>query len=182
MDSKIFRSKAAIIAAVVLFCAALALMPFVSKLEAEAPRESAQEDHPAPSKLPVEIATIKMKSGGSHDFTVEIAKAPVDLQMGLMFRKEMEPNHGMMFQMSKIPQQTSFWMKNTYLPLDIIFIAADGRIVNIHRNATPHSTTSIPSVEPVTGVIEINGGRADELGIKIGDTVVHPYFEASEKK
>lgn len=180
MDRKFFTNTKAIVAALVLFCLAIVLMPVVSQLEAEAPKEDVQQGEK--SKLPVETASIKLKSGATHAFELEIAKSPVDVQMGLMFRKSMEPDHGMMFQFTKEPRKISFWMKNTYIPLDLLFIAGDGRIVNIHRNATPHSTTSIPSVEPVTGVIEINGGRSDELGIKIGDTVAHPYFSAAEKK
>lgn len=142
----------------------------------------ARAEEGAKPSLPVEKAAIRMKDGKTHEFDVEIAKTPVDLQMGLMFRKEMAPDHGMLFQLHKQPRRTSFWMKNTYIPLDIIFIAEDGRIVNIHRKAEPHSLQSIPSVEPCTGVIEINGGRADELGIKVGDTVIHPYFDGGGKK
>lgn len=131
--------------------------------------------------LPVEPAFIKKQDGVMHKFELEIAKSPVDIEMGLMFRQSMKSDHGMMFQFGK-RDHTSFWMKNTYLPLDILFIDADGTIVNIHRDAIPHSTVSIPSVKPVTGVIELNAGVVYRLGIAVGDKVIHPYFGGGEKQ
>ncbi len=127
------------------------------------------------SGLPVEKLTVQEKDGKEVTFNVEIAAKPVDLHVGLMFRKEMPKDHGMLFEFPAAAEQ-SFWMKDTLIPLDMLFVAADGRIVNIHRNARPEDTTPIPSIEPVTGVIELNGGMADEAGIKIGDLVVHPFF------
>lgn len=132
-------------------------------------------------KLPVEQVTISSQGGGVHGFELEVVSKPVDVQMGLMFRKSMGKDQGMFFQMGA-PQATSFWMKNTFIPLDIIFIAEDGTIINIHKNAEPHSTTSIPSGGPVTGVIELNGGRTTALNINVGDRVIHPYFRQTVKK
>jgi uncharacterized membrane protein (UPF0127 family) len=77
----------------------------------------------------------------------------------------------------KRPQQTAFWMRNTLIPLDILFIAADGRIVSIARNAVPHSEVPIPSGGVVLGVLEIAGGRAAQLGIYPGDRVKHRIFK-----
>ena len=128
------------------------------------------------SKLPIERVVIEKQNGGLHTFSLEIAHKPVDIQMGLMFRKEMDKDHGMLFLMGSQPNVVSFWMKNTPLPLDMLFIARDGKIAHIHKNATPLSETPISSQVPVTGVIELNAGRADATGLKVGDTVRYNYF------
>lgn len=128
------------------------------------------------SGLPVEKLTVHMKDGKSHTFDVEIAVRPIDLQVGLMYRKSMAPDHGMLFEMGK-PQVTQFWMENTYIPLDMLFIDKTGTIVSLHANAEPLSTNTISSGKPVTAVLEINGGRAKVLGIAVGDRVEHKYFQ-----
>ncbi len=130
--------------------------------------------------LDVERVLVTLKNGDTHEFDLEIARAPVDIEIGLMFRKKMDKDHGMMFQLGQPPREVSFWMKNTLIPLDMLFVAEDGTIVNIHRNAVPQSLTAIPSVQPVTCVIELNGGRAEKLGINIGDKVVHRYFRKAQ--
>lgn len=89
--------------------------------------------------------------------------------MGLMFRRSLARNRGMIFPMGE-PRMAAFWMKNTLIPLDIIFIRSDGRIARIAR-AKPLDLTSVPSGEPVTAVLEIRGGRAAQLGIRRGDRV-----------
>lgn len=127
-------------------------------------------------QLRTEEILIETASGEKIPMLMEIAEKPVDLQVGLMYREKMDKDHGMMFLMGREPIVTSFWMKNTLIPLDMLFVAQDGRIAHIHRNATPHSLSGISSREPVTAVVEINGGRADALGISIGDKVIHPYF------
>ena len=100
----------------------------------------------------------------------------MDLEIGLMYRKTMPEDNGMLFLLSAEPKETAFWMKNTLIPLDMLFIARDCTIVNIHAGAEPLSLTPIPSGQPVTAVIELNGGRAQALGIKAGDKVIAPYF------
>jgi uncharacterized membrane protein (UPF0127 family) len=110
---------------------------------------------------------------GPHDFTVEVADNDDTRERGLMFRTQMAPNAGMLFDF-KTPQQTQFWMENTVLPLDMLFVRADGVIANIRANAVPYSRESIPSAGPVLLVIEINGGRAAQLGIRAGDQVRAP--------
>lgn len=134
------------------------------------------EDAEYQSKLPVERVVIEKQNGGLHTFNLEIAHKPVDVQMGLMFRKKMDKDHGMLFLMGPQPNEVSFWMKNTYLPLDMLFVARDGTIAHIHKNAVPLSETPIPSHAPVTGVIELNAGRADETGLRVGDKVRYNYF------
>jgi uncharacterized membrane protein (UPF0127 family) len=117
--------------------------------------------------------SIVTAGGQSYHFAVEIAKTPEQQERGLMFRKSMAADAGMIFPQ---PADTtmSFWMKNTYIPLDIIFIAANGRITHIAPEATPLSQATIPSGGPIRAVLELNGGAAARLAIHVGDTVVFP--------
>ena len=102
-----------------------------------------------------------------HHFRVEVAASPDQQERGLMFRRTLDPDHGMIFPYNP-PLVVAFWMKNTWIPLDIIFIRADGTIVRI-THAKAMDLTPLPSGEPVSAVLEIGGGRAAELGIKEGD-------------
>lgn len=108
-------------------------------------------------------------TSGVHRFTVEIARTPEQQQHGMMFRTSMAPDRGMLFPYDE-PREVGFWMKNTLIPLDIIFIRSDGTIARI-STAVPRSEALVPSGEPVIAVLEIPGGRAAELGIREGDTV-----------
>jgi uncharacterized protein len=112
---------------------------------------------------------------GPHAFRVEIAADPASQEKGLMFRKTMGQDAGMIFEFPR-PAMEAFWMKNTVLPLDIIFIRANGTISSIAPNAVPFSTTTIPSMEPVRAVLELNGGRAAQLGIEPDQIVHHAFF------
>jgi len=112
---------------------------------------------------------------GPHAFRVEVAADDASQQRGLMFRKAMAPDAGMLFDFHR-PQMEYFWMKNTVLRLDMIFIRANGTISSIAPNAEPFSTTTIPSLEPVRAVLELNGGRADALGIEPDQTVHNAIF------
>jgi uncharacterized membrane protein (UPF0127 family) len=109
-------------------------------------------------------------SHGSTHFTVEIADTPDAQQIGLMYRTEMHQNHGMLFVFNDMAHR-SFWMKNTYLPLDLIYIDDNKVIKHIHKNAVPESLSAIPSLYPVQYVFEINAGAADQFNIQIGDRV-----------
>ncbi|HUO03431.1 MAG TPA: DUF192 domain-containing protein [Rhizomicrobium sp.] len=122
--------------------------------------------------LPVETITIDTKAG-PHPFKVEIAADDQSRETGLMFRKTMAPDAGMLFDFHE-PQDVSFWMENTILPLDMLFVRADGTIARVKENATPYSRETIPSGEPVQFVIELNAGRAQALGIKAGGHVHAP--------
>ena len=113
--------------------------------------------------------TIRSASG-LHRFTVEVARSPEEQATGLMHRQSLAPDRGMLFPYDP-PQPASFWMKNTLIPLDIIFIRADGRIARIAANTVPLSLEPVPSLEPVAAVLEIAGGRSAELGIQPGDRV-----------
>jgi uncharacterized membrane protein (UPF0127 family) len=108
-------------------------------------------------------------------FDVELALNEAERSRGLMFREKLGPYDGMLFDFQQ-EAPVSFWMKNTLIPLDMVFIAADGTIRHVHANAVPLSTDTIPSGFPVRGVLEINGGSARLLGIKPGDKVRHPIF------
>lgn len=125
--------------------------------------------------LKTEHLVIKGRDGKQHSFNIEVAATPVDLEIGLMYRKNLALGSGMLFEMGK-EQVTKFWMKNTLIPLDMLFIGADGEIKTIHENAEPLSLTSVSSEVPVTAVLELQGGRVHALGIHKGDTVVHGYF------
>lgn len=120
---------------------------------------------------PLEIVT----AGGVRHFTVEIADTDATRESGLMFRKSMAPDKGMLFDFGT-PQAVTFWMKNTLIPLDMVFIAKDGHVVSITRNAVPMSEALIPSGGPIVGVLELRGGRAGEIGVKPGDEVRERIF------
>lgn len=109
-------------------------------------------------------------ASGTHRFKVEVARSAMEQAKGLMFRTKLGPDEGMIFPMNP-PRGASFWMKNTVIPLDLIFVAPDGRIANIAANAVPYDLRPLLSVGPVKGVLEIPGGRAAELGIAQGDKV-----------
>jgi len=112
---------------------------------------------------------------GVHVFSVEMATTEEEKTTGLMYRKELPEGKGMLFDFSP-EQQVSMWMKNTYIPLDMIFIRADGRILRIAENTEPLSTKIIPSRGLAKGVLEVIGGTAQKYGIAAGDRVAHPLF------
>lgn len=116
--------------------------------------------------LPLTISA----AGKTHAFTVELAGTRAEQARGLMFRTELAPDRGMIFPFAKA-RMASFWMKNTVIPLDIIFIRSNGTIESIAANTTPYSLESVASGEPVSAVLELAGGRAAELGIAPGDIV-----------
>lgn len=130
-------------------------------------------DRPALSEngLALIPLTITTAEGKSHRFTVEVAATEAQQARGLMFRATLAPDAGMIFPMSP-PRYASFWMKNTVIPLDMIFIRADGRIARIAAETTPFSLLPVDSGEPVAAVLELAGGRAAQLGLAEGDKVV----------
>ncbi|MEP4380805.1 MAG: DUF192 domain-containing protein [Alphaproteobacteria bacterium] len=107
-----------------------------------------------------------------HNFEIEIATNDEQRARGLMFRNEMAPDAGMLF-IYRRDRVLSMWMANTYLPLDMLFIASDGRIVRIAENTIPLSRTTISSRKRARAVLELNAGTARRLGINVGDRVVH---------
>jgi len=121
-------------------------------------------------------ATIEIVSGnGVHAFNVELATNDAERSRGLMFVKSLPEGQGMLFDFKR-DQPVSFWMHNTYIPLDMIFIAGNGRIMHIAENAKPMSDDLIPSQFPVRAVLEVIGGTAEKLGLKTGDRVTGSIF------
>ena len=114
---------------------------------------------------------------GVHAFSVEIADTEPEREKGLMFRKELAEGQGMLFDFHR-EQEVGFWMQNTYISLDMIFIRGDGRILRIAQNTEPLSTRIIPSGGPVRAVLEVIAGTAEKLGIAPGDRVASPIFNA----
>jgi uncharacterized protein len=119
-----------------------------------------------------------VSQSGVHVFSVELATTDEERERGLMFRKELADGRGMLFDFES-DRNVAMWMKNTLIPLDMIFIRSDGRISNIAENTEPMSTRIIPSRGPVRAVLEVAGGTAKRLGIQVGDRVAHPMFGGS---
>lgn len=125
----------------------------------------------APKLETVEIVTMR----GRQRFQVEIAATKAEQERGLMFRKSLAPDRGMLFTY-KQPTRVAYWMRNTLIPLDIIYIAPSGKILSIARNARPLDETPLASGGAILGVLELAGGRAAQLGILPGDRVLHRIF------
>jgi uncharacterized membrane protein (UPF0127 family) len=155
----------------------VALRPLGRRLLLGAPlalavsRAQAQE-----SDIKFERSSLVIAAGGRDiKFEVELALNDAQRSRGLMYRKQLGAFEGMLFDFYQ-EMPVSFWMKNTLIPLDMVFIAADGTVKHVHANAVPMSTDAVPSRFPVRAVLEINGGSAALLGIKPGDKVRHPIF------
>ena len=132
---------------------------------------------PAPSNAQAcSLDKIEVKWGsGAVQFSIEVADSNAERNRGLMFRESMGRYQGMLFAYDR-PQRVSFWMRNTLLPLDMIFIDESGVVQNIHSNAIPLDETSIFGGTSIQYVLEINGGLAQELGIKQGSVLRHPLI------
>ena len=168
--------------------AILALAPLVS-VAACSPNAPAAET-PAATSAPVEaeqsnihpvsglevIDLVVVSGEDRHEFRVEVAASPEAQRKGLMYRTAMGPDEGMIFP-SYQEEARSFWMKNTPMSLDIIFIGTDGRITNIAANTEPYSLESVPSAGLTSGVLELVAGRSAELGIEPGDQVIYELPE-----
>lgn len=144
--------------------AALALLAFVAASAGVATQAGELDS--------LEILT----STGRHAFQVEIADNDATRERGLMDRRYMATDHGMLFEFDR-DAPASFWMKDTYIPLDMIFIARSGVVTRIVANAEPLSERVIPSGGPCAAVLELNGGTAASIGLKVGDKVRHPFFK-----
>lgn len=158
------RSLALLAALALASSAAFALAPSRALAQAApASGETALE--------PLEIVT----ASGSHKFSVEVMRDDSQRARGLMYRRFMPEDRGMLFDFKR-EEPVSMWMKNTYLPLDMVFIDRTGRVVNIAENTEPLSERIIPSGAPVTAVLELNAGTARRIGLKAGDRLRHPLF------
>jgi len=132
---------------------------------------SARAEGAGPDSLEIATAT------GRHPFQIEIVDNDASRERGLMDRRYMAAGHGMLFEFDR-EAPVSFWMKNTYIPLDMIFIAPSGVVTHIVANAEPLSERVIPSGGPCIAVLEVNGGTAASIGLKVGDKVHHPFFKS----
>ena len=128
----------------------------------------------APQQKTLEPLII-VTAAGQKNFQVEVMRTMDERARGLMFRRYLPADRGMLFDFA-VEAQVAMWMKDTFIPLDMLFIRKDGTISQIAENTEPHSTRTISSSEPVYAVLEINGGIAAKLGIKAGDKIVHPLF------
>ena len=124
----------------------------------------------------LESLTIVTANGQRQNFKVEVARNDADRAQGLMYRRAMPADQGMLFDFAKVAP-VSMWMQNTYLPLDMLFVRPDGTIARVAANTEPLSTRTIASGEPVLAVLELNAGTAAKQGIKPGDRIEHPLFK-----
>ncbi len=161
----------------ILGLAAVALLVgLVAAFSVPAPAVKDLAGRPLPqNRIVTEKLYIKTDKGEKFVFDVEIARNPNELAYGLMNRTSMPPDHGMLFVFPEEAER-SFWMKNTLIPLDMIFIRADGTINSIHHSAIPLDLTPIYSKGPALAVLELNGGRAKDLGLAPGQVVIHKTF------
>ncbi len=150
-------------------CGGLALLACLPIASATAETQAVSEA--AARTEPLGIVT----KSGRQSFDVEVMRNDADRARGLMYRRSMPANRGMLFDFERA-QPVTMWMKNTYLSLDMVFIRADGTIARIAADTEPLSTKVIPSNEPVLAVLELNAGTAAKLGIRAGDRVEHPLF------
>lgn len=154
----------------VLLAAAIALTAG-GAAQAQLPRQNPSSCKGQAELTPLQPLTLTTDKG-AFKFMVELADSPREREYGLMCRKRMAPDRGMLFQFPKAEYQ-AFWMRNTLIPLDIIYIGADGRVVSIVRNARPLDETPLPSSAPAKFVLELAGGRAAQIGLLPGDKVQH---------
>lgn len=117
--------------------------------------------------------------GTVHHFEIELAETRKQRARGLMFRRQMKADEGMLFDYRR-PKPVSMWMKNTFIPLDMLFILADGRIESIRERAVPQSLANISSKGKVRAVLELNAGTVSRLSIKPGDLIQHRIFGTAE--
>ena len=153
------------------------VIPPPIKVEQQRPNSSVFYTKPADAyHFETDEISVMKADGEKLFYDVELALTPTQQARGLMFRTEMEDNEGMLFVFHDVAMR-SFWMKNTLIPLDMLFIHEDGTIHHIHHNAKPQDLTKITSKYPSKAVLELNGGAADKIGIKEGDKVLHDYFK-----
>lgn len=152
------------------------LIPVLAILLLAATPAAAQ---PQPALPQSDLVIVSEK--GPQRFRVELADNDPSRARGMMFRTSMAPEAGMLFDFGR-EQTVSFWMRNTLIPLDMLFIRADGTILNIHQRAIPRDETGISSTGPVRAVLELNGGTVSRLGIRPGDRVRHPIFGNPPKR
>jgi hypothetical protein len=152
-----------------VFCSAIIILSAGVFSEAALAQDVEQANRPGLQSLVI------VSDNKKYRFKVEVAHTPEEQRKGLMHREKLKVDHGMLFAF-KDRKMRSFWMHNTNIALDMLFIGKDGEIRHIHHNAEPNNRKNISSQVPVRAVLEINGGLADQYGIENGDTVHHALF------
>jgi uncharacterized membrane protein (UPF0127 family) len=133
----------------------------------------------APSTAAQKLEPLTFETGtGAHVFAVEVAQSQEQRSVGLMYRRSLAPDHGMLFDFVQ-EQPVSMWMQNTYVSLDMAFVRADGRVLRVERATEPLSTRVIDSGGPVRFVVEVLAGTADRIGLKPGDRIVNRLLDAN---
>ena len=154
--------------------AAAALLLIASTPAQAVPRQSLRACKGQAEIKPLEVLQVRTDRG-VESFQVEIADTWREREYGLMCRRALGPNRGMLF-VFPVAEPQAFWMRNTLIALDIIYVAPDGRVVSITRNAKPLDETPLPSSGPASAVLELAGGRAAEIGLLPGDRIFHRIF------
>jgi uncharacterized membrane protein (UPF0127 family) len=149
-----------------------ALLAVACVVPAAPARAQAALSTPPQQLEPLTIVT----ASGEHTFQIEVARTDEQRARGLMFRRFMPEDRGMLFDF-KNEQPIMMWMRNTYIPLDMIFIARDGRVINVAENTEPLSERTIASAAPAFAVLEVNAGISRKIGLKAGDRISHPLFK-----
>lgn len=149
--------------------AAIALVLTACEGPAAEPAAATSADASAHPESGLRIIPVTITHAGkAHVFKAELAQSPQEQAKGLMFRTVLGPDEAMLFPFEP-PKAASFWMRNTVIPLDLLFIASDGRVANIAAQAKPYDESRLQSAGLVKAVLEIPGGRAQELGLAVGD-------------
>jgi uncharacterized membrane protein (UPF0127 family) len=154
---------------ITLFAALLLALPAAAGAQPAEPTA-------AQAALPTAPLTITSKSGVKHQFTVELALTPQQQEVGEMFRRDVPANQGMLFDWGS-PRDVPMWMKNTLVPLDMVFIANDGTVTHIAEDAVPESLAEISSGGPARATLELQGGLTAKLDIRVGDKVSGAIFK-----
>jgi uncharacterized protein len=154
---------------------ALLVLLFAAALPATPATAAAQTAEFQPEQLRgfARDTLVIQRSNGRDQFSIWLADTPAQQQQGLMWVQQLPPDHGMLFLLPQ-PRPMSMWMKNTYVPLDMVFFDARGRILRIHEHAVPLSEAIIDSGVEVAGVLEILAGEAKRRGFEVGDRLLHP--------
>ena len=152
-----------------------ALMLIASGLHAEIPRQPANACKGQAELSPLQPLVLKTQKGDFR-FKVEVADSETERNFGLMCRRGLAPEKGMLFDFGAPRPDAAFWMRNTLISLDIIYVRPNGTVLSIARNARPHDETPLPAGGPVQWVLEVAAGRAGEMGVLPGDSVISPVI------
>lgn len=174
----VFTRNRIILAIIVLAMVTVATISVVTNVDTMYDRWEKANRNTAPSGLQArQLDSLELLSGQRrHRFMVEVMRTDADRARGLMYRRSLPPEEGMLFDFGE-EQNVTMWMKNTFIPLDMIFVRADGRIHRIEHRTEPESEKLIASGAPVKAVLELNSGVAIRLNLKPGDYIIHPIFK-----